>query len=516
MPSKKKRNVNLDALILREDFEASDGSNNLSSKVTSVSINELKLNSGFFLPSVRKPDFQRETADWDTEKVSRFIQSFVNGEFIPAVILWRSQAGLIFVIDGSHRLSSLIAWANDDYGDKQFSLDAYEGEVPDEQRKIAQETRDRVNKEIGQYNDYVAALSSKHPDPEILVKARNLASRALPIQWIDGDVKTAERSFFNINQQAAPIDPTEMKLLEKRKYANCIAARAIVKGGKGHKYWHNFTQETQESIEKHAEAIFNLLFEPVVERPIKTLDIPICDKSNNALLLIVDLISNINEEKGTEDSDGNATIDCLEKIERIIRLFNSKYAGSYGLHPILYCYSNQGNFRPASFYAALEFVKQLNTTPPLLKKFISNRRAFEDYIFYNDYIVQRIINIQRRGLSSAKQIVEYYAEVLNLLNRGQTSKEITGDLSENQKYMKLISANQDDMGFASSDFSKASKSEVFIRETYQSAPRCAICGGLLHQHSISIDHITRKQDGGNGNPENGQLAHLYCNTGVKS
>ena len=51
--------------------------------------------------------------------------------------LWRSQTGLIFVIDGSHRLSSLIALINDDYGDGQFSLDAFDGNITDEQRLLA-------------------------------------------------------------------------------------------------------------------------------------------------------------------------------------------------------------------------------------------------------------------------------------------------------------------------------------------------------------------------------------------
>lgn len=92
MAYKKQRNVNLDALISREDFEASDQTMNTASKISTLSVNDLKDGSGLFLASVRKPDFQRETADWDVDKIVRFIKSFVDGEFIPAVILWRSQA----------------------------------------------------------------------------------------------------------------------------------------------------------------------------------------------------------------------------------------------------------------------------------------------------------------------------------------------------------------------------------------------------------------------------------------
>lgn len=105
----------------------------------------------------------------------------------------------------------------------------------------------------------------------------------------------------------------------------------------------------------------------------------------------------------------------------------------------MYCYSNKGNFRPASFYGAIEFIRTLDTNPAILKSFIEQRKNFEDFIF-----------------------------------------------------------------------------EVYIQEAYKKAPRCAICGGLLHTHSISIDHIQRKRDGGLGCVENGQLTHPYCNTGVKN
>ena len=65
MAYKKQKNVNIDALIAREDFEAADETTNTASKISTLSVNDLKEGSGLFLASVRKPDFQRETADWD-------------------------------------------------------------------------------------------------------------------------------------------------------------------------------------------------------------------------------------------------------------------------------------------------------------------------------------------------------------------------------------------------------------------------------------------------------------------
>jgi Protein of unknown function DUF262 len=122
--------VNLDALIAREDFEVEE---NISSgkKKETISIEDIKADS-FFFPNVRKSDFQRETNEWGSQKICELIKSFIEGDLIPAIILWRSTGGYLFVIDGSHRLSALSAWVNDDYGDGMISKNFYDAIIPDE------------------------------------------------------------------------------------------------------------------------------------------------------------------------------------------------------------------------------------------------------------------------------------------------------------------------------------------------------------------------------------------------
>ncbi|HHQ4795719.1 TPA: GmrSD restriction endonuclease domain-containing protein, partial [Aeromonas veronii] len=107
-------NVNLDALISREDFEVIDNASNASSFNQNVSVKDLERGE-FFYAGLRKPDFQRETSDWSDDQLCEFIQSFIDGDLIPAVILWNS-GPYNFVIDGAHRFGALIAWINDDYG----------------------------------------------------------------------------------------------------------------------------------------------------------------------------------------------------------------------------------------------------------------------------------------------------------------------------------------------------------------------------------------------------------------
>src|SRR5690349_18679888 len=106
--------VNLDALIPREDFEVFTDKDDAPVPLT-ISVRNLERRDFFYL-ALRKPDFQRETAEWDPKRVVGLIRTFVDGDLIPAVILGNNRE-LLLVIDGSHRLSALIAWVQDDYGD---------------------------------------------------------------------------------------------------------------------------------------------------------------------------------------------------------------------------------------------------------------------------------------------------------------------------------------------------------------------------------------------------------------
>src|SRR5260221_11305793 len=140
--------VNLDSLIPREDFAVEDRASS-APRLDRIDIHHFE--SSFFSNALRKPDFQRETAHWTPEKVVDFIRTFLDGNLIPAVILWQSGPH-IFVIDGAHRMGALIAWVRNDYGDGLTSLEYFGGQVPDEQRKIAARTRELIKNEIGSYD----------------------------------------------------------------------------------------------------------------------------------------------------------------------------------------------------------------------------------------------------------------------------------------------------------------------------------------------------------------------------
>src|SRR5689334_13891480 len=142
--------VNLDAMIQRDDFAVEGPQVASAEPIQALSVETLSPN-GMLVPLLRKPDFQRETNHWTPAQVLSFLESFLDNELIPSIILWRSQS-FVFVIDGGHRLSALRAWIEDDYGDGHISLKFYSNEIGQGQRKVAAKTRKLIEESIGKYS----------------------------------------------------------------------------------------------------------------------------------------------------------------------------------------------------------------------------------------------------------------------------------------------------------------------------------------------------------------------------
>lgn len=515
--------VNIDALIPREDFEIDDKVSSGLKKHT-ISAEDIKADS-FFFQTLRKPDFQRETNEWEPERVVELIKSFVRGELIPAVILWRSQGGYLFVIDGSHRLSAIAAWVNDDYGDGASSKAFYEGALPLEQRDVAAATRALVDKEVGSYADHRGALENKGEHPKYIVEqARNLGSLAVQLQWVEGDISKAEGSFFKINQQAAPIDKTELKLLRDRRKPASVAARAIIRSGFGHKYWSKFSPAKQKQIRNIATEVYEALFTPLLSNPIKTLDLPIAGKITSAqtLPLVVDMIAIVISSDGgkaafgDDDNSGDDTIGVLKRVRDLVLVINGNHAGSLGLHPAVYFYSQDGRFKSSAFLGMVKFVAEL-VKRKKLDEFTAARKRFESFVLDYDFLVQQINRKLRTADRSYPFIARFFQFVLEGIRDGKTDAKIISAIKQESDFDYIVATKPKvSLTKGAKKFDSDTKSEVFIRSAIKAVPRCGICGGFVHLNSISIDHKKRRRDGGAAIAENGQLSHHYCNTGFKS
>lgn len=522
--------VNLDALIPREDF-AANATTAGGSPRTTLSLTDLG-KAGFFQSSLRKPDFQRETTHWSPPKVVDLVRAFLDRDLIPAVILWE-RGDEIFVIDGAHRLSALIAWVRDDYGDGGDSNRFFGAGITDEQRKVAKKTRDLIKREIGTYAEYSGLVGQTVTDP---VQARRLASigkESVIIQWVTAATPAAaEASFFKINQAAQPIDPIERRILQSRTSPNAIASRCIVRGGRGHKYWAAFNADLQEKVETLGAKIHDDLYKPPHKQPVTSADQPIAGQGYNSLPFVFDLVSICNDlpmpktasemkigEALPPDLDGSSTLDMMRRVDRRIELVSTNAPGSLGFHPLVYYYAKSGNFLPSAFLASLEFSQKLDKENRK-RDFTAVRRKFEDYIFDHKNFVTLTASRLGSGSRSLTRITELYWKIFIGFHNGKDGEAILKELTAQPDFVHLRAADipspNADLPPGQSGASRQSKSAAFIREAMKGVVRCPICDGAVHTNSVTFDHSERRRDGGNNHSGNLKPAHPYCNSAVKN
>ncbi len=505
--------VNVDALIPRQDFEVETTGEQATQK-QSLQIADLE-QAAFFYNALCKPDFQRETAEWDPKRVVGLIRSFIEGELIPAVILWRNRE-LVFVIDGSHRLSALIAWTNDDYGDGAKSQEFFGHMIPEEQLKVAMRTREFVELEFGSYKSHKDAISDPTQyGPDIAARAKRLGTLSLELQWVSGDAHKAEDSFVRINQRAAIITPQELELLKTRRNPTTIAARAIIRRGTGHKYWYSFEEKQQQKIEALATKLHKMIFEPSLKYPIKSLDLPPCGAmySATALRMVWDFINLcVGVTSPEDDQEGIRTMECLKRCQRVMQLLLSNHPSSLGLHPAVYFYSWTGKQQPILFLTIAELIvgwERENKLP----LFTELRARFETFLTENRSLLNQVIRKFGTKASGRDHVRAFYELDLKLLAEGKSPNDLIAELQQAIPYLQPAESP-----YQSSDptkFSTQMKSGLVMKELVEQAPRCAICQGFVPMHAISLDHIKRREDGGLAVAENAQVTHPYCNTGYK-
>ena len=520
--------VNLDALIIREDLEVPANEEQDTERKSEISISDLKAD-GYFGKILRKPDFQRETNEWEPEKICSLVESFLDKDLIPSVILWQNSGGYIYTIDGAHRMSALLAWINDDYGDKGISGGFYEGYMPHEQKITGEKTRKLINEKIGSFSEIMDLVGKKDSEVENKIKlarAINSITRSIPIQWIRGGVEKAEVSFFKINQQAAPLNNTELRLLRTRSKANSISTRAVLKCGTGNKYWAKFDIKQQEKIENLAKEVYDILFEPeYYKTTLTTIDLPVGGKiyQSQSRQLVLDFVNLVNKVKHSnelelpDDKNGNATEKYLLEARKILRRINSKHPSSLGLHPVVYFYSKDARHRSASFLAIASLLldfEQKNEFP----KFIKIRNKFEEILIKYDYLVQQIFKKYKYSSAGLPYVKLFYISLINLLSSADSDSNIDDIVKKvtQEEEFQYLKVGEKIESTKKSSISRVTKNTLAIEELLKKSLKCKICGARLHVNSISFDHKQRKEDGGAGNIENVQMAHPFCNSTIKN
>ncbi|MGC2695233.1 MAG: DUF262 domain-containing protein [Candidatus Angelobacter sp.] len=532
MPPREPSKVNLDALIVRQDMAG--GEQKSIPQDFGFKHGDLLKKGGMTYAILRKPDFQRSTSNWTPEKVRDMVIAYIENETVPGVIVWRSPQSDLFVIDGAHRLSSIIAWINDDYGDGEISK-AHYGEPKN--LLTAQKARNLIKETVGPYKDLIEAVNNPNADPKHQANARKLVFASMPVQELKkvSDAAAAEKSFLKINEQGVILSDTEKWLINSRYCPNSIAARAISLKGTGGAYWERFSSaDNKQKISELGASIFNLLFTPDLDvGELKTADLPIAGShsASNALTLIFQFVNFANDVQTKAptsraeaerivpaDVDGISTIRFLKKAQKAAALLSNlrktNYANSADLHPFVYFYSRQGNHQPTMFLAAAYWLHGLDKAkkvPELAKDGLRGR--LEDFLLENSFLVQSLSRKVRGEERAVRQLKKYLDFLFENLSKDTSKEDLLRLVGEQFKVSTQPDPEDDEPSTPGSRIPISVKNALFIEQELKTAETCYLCKARIPARGLSRDHKEDRKHGGAGTKANAGPTHHSCNSG---
>lgn len=314
-------------------------------------------------------------------------------------------------------------------------------------------------------------------------------------------------------------------LIENRKKPIAIAARLILRGGSGHKYWSSFT--SKEAIDNSillGKELHDLLFEPESDDPLKTIDVPIAGTVSpvEALSLLVEFLTIAANRKPVADSigqypnddSGEGTVAVLQNSLDVLNCITGQSNGSLGLHTAVYFYTDKGKHSRFLFLGMVALIaeKLRNNDSSFFKKFTKVRPKVEDFLIENKSLIGIILqNLgKKQRIPRMKQLFDFMV-IKSYEGAPLEVVEIVGDLGQTGRILDIRTIQ------TSPKVTDETKSALMINASIASAQKCPICGGRMEiNKSVSYDHKVDKKFNGTGDLANIQHAHFYCNNSKDS
>lgn len=557
--------VYLDHLILRENLRYKR-SREISA--TSKESPELRMSDLFGnhlssrVKSLRKPDFQRATSAWTPEDCVSLLESIVNEQVIPSIIMWSSpENGYDYVLDGGHRISVMLAWLNDDWGDN-LSPERFQDEEQEQKvRQAGKTVRDLVKIKIGSISDYKEAdeefnrIVNEGKAPKLALdtirfnRARfyqrlTKGSIAFHILWVPGDYEKAEQSFVKINKSGRELSDWEITLIDSRHSSLARTVMSIANINSVDHYWHDkeIDEAQQEEVRRKVNDIItgihqlhNTLLKPTYETPIKRLQQPllVAPDAEFKPYYLAELLTVIEGGKGQKaETKDLMKRDKDKTAEEIINngrdLVQNTIDGlshligpsprSLALVPVLYFYTDAARYVRSLLYGWLYWLLSGSGIDILNRKrvFSIHRAAFEQVLLENkEDIATGITRKTGSGPEVTHQTAQYYQGLLELLveHKDNTLSDAFGKgyASLTKKLTNKASRVKTSSG-TSRTFTPSQKSTIVLANFFSSPNRCGICGGILDPTTdLQHDHILEFSKGGRTTIDNQRLTHPFCN-----
>jgi hypothetical protein len=512
---------------------------------------------------LRKPDFQRATWSWTPEDCVNLLESIINYQVVPSIIMWTSPVNnLTYILDGAHRISVFVAWLNDDWGEDQANNIA-DPRQADSVRDAAKKVREEMQKRrIGTYKEFIDAEADLQAliDQNIdNIKARlgeeqfkrgkffqdfRKSDIAFHILWVKGDYQIAERSFLRINKSGQQLTDWEIKLIENRDSSFARAVMSLTSPESAQHYWPEHVPENEDrdkleeevrDIIKEVNYLQSILFTPPYTKPISRLEQPLLATTpDKKPVYVAELLTVTEGFRGQQPQ----TEELLKRSQSIFprEIINGghkllKNAHEYFDHlvgtsskslaiiPLLYFYKSDGAYIRSLLYGFIFWLCQGKESDIQLRKdlFSAYRGPFEILLRKDKDI---IVNEIGRKIGSGPEVTlhtsNYFQNLMELLIKHKGDIENTAFLTD---YSVLISqvAGQNSIAKPVEEvrrriFSPRQKINLIIETLLDNLGYCQICGGKLNPvGAVQHDHIQRFKDGGFTTADNQRLTHPYCN-----
>jgi len=516
---------------------------------------------------LRKPDFQRATWSWTPEDCVDLLYAVLNEQVVPSVIMWLSEDGTKFILDGGHRISVLLAWIKDNWGDTlpagHFKDDSLERASKDAALRVRELLR---LKDIGTFEEYFRAekrykeLDEQGRNPivemesvsyEYAKKARRWSSvdTGFPVLWVKGDYKTAEQSFLKINKTGRQLSKWETKLVENRTSSMARAVMSIAEVQQADRFWPLNDEEVRDSKElsEKAQSIIrivnelnDLLFSPMYETPIKNPVQPLVatpfTKPETKPAYVAEILTITEGLKGRpaeterliqKDRDAPPSVLIASGLT-LLKHAKDDILSVYGnnprsllLMPLVYFYNDQGRYVRSLLYGMLYWLNYGSQNKDVFNRkilFSSHRRAFEQVVIERkEEIIGRITRRIGSGSEVTYQTARYFHGLLKLLiNHSDQAASDEFKLSHKDLIENLgkpngqVSPQKQDS--ASRIFTPAQKTTVNVKDYLTMFPKCEICEGRYYPGlPTQADHKKEYRKGGKTIVDNARNTHPFCN-----
>ncbi|MEQ7217189.1 DUF262 domain-containing protein [Vagococcus fluvialis] len=421
----------LEHLIPRIELDSESESANFhqtTDRKANFSLTDLE-NGQFFYDQLKKPYFQRDTNEWTVERVEKLLSTFLEDGLIPAIILWETNEGDILIIDGAHRISSLIAWVNNDFGRVNVSSTNTHHEISD-----------YFNSKIGNYEDIKRSKEEKYKNIKQII-----AKKSVPIQWVTGDYEKVKESFIRINEQGVTLSNDEKELIQKDKLPTSKLSRAILSHGTG---------QSSKNQTENSKKIFEYFFTPTLIKD--NVFYPMFGALDEEFVIskVFNVLKIVDENSQEDDDFSEQVLRFAEFSQEYLEISNK-----------VYFYGANQHYKNSSLFGFSSFILELMKDEKLLIKYKENRGEFEDFLTSNERFVQTISRKRRQSSKAVVDISTYYKTVLESI--AEKDEEIVF------KEFPYLSRSQ----------SEQTDRQIIIEEKYieflAKIPRCPICRGYI-------------------------------------